>query len=693
MRCVSATIAAIAFLTPSAMIADGLLSITNYKLVSTQAINSTLSSVTYSADLLNSGPALASVTATVSTTEPFSVRVVPGQDTLNFAPVPADSQVPGSGTFTLLVSPSGFDFSALQWTFQSTVAQVIANAGPNQTVTAGSLVTLNGSASTNPSGVGTLSYRWMFTSRPTGSAAVLSNYALVMPTFVADVAGNYVIMLTVSNGTATSSASVTVTTGNSPPVAKAGPNQTVPLGSTVVLNGSGSSDVNGDPLTYSWTFIGKPTGSAATLMGANTVSPTFVADFPAVSVAPPGTEGNMPYIVQLIVNDGVTNSAPSTVTITTIYTSPVANAGPNQTVMPGSLVQLNGSGSTDVDGIPLTYHWSIVSLPSGSSATLNNPNIVNPNFTGDLLGIYVVQLIVNDGISNSAPATVTISTGPIQAPMANAGPNQGVQQHAVVQLQGSGSDPQGLPLTFQWALVSKPVGSVAVLSSTTAMSPTFTADLPGTYVAQLIVSSGFLNSPPATVTISTNSNTPPVANPGPNQIVALGATVLLDGSGSSDADNDPLTYSWKFLSVPSGSAATLTGATTAKPTFVADVAGTYVVQLIVNDGSVPSSPATVTIAMQSLIMPVNPTGKVGSTAPFQVSLAQPAPSPGVFVTFSISDSTKVTLNTTTYFIPEGQTTNPTRAPPQITGVAAGSATITGSVFGLPSASVQVQVTP
>ena len=58
------------------------------------------------------------------------------------------------------------------------------------------------------------------------------------------------------------------------------------------LNGSGSTDVDGDALTYSWTLTGKPVGSNATLSGPTTASPAFVADKFGI------------YTAQLIVNDG-----------------------------------------------------------------------------------------------------------------------------------------------------------------------------------------------------------------------------------------------------------------------------------------------------------------------------------------------------------------------------------------------------
>src|SRR5204862_1982911 len=126
-------------------------------------------------------------------------------------------------------------------------------------------------------------------------------------------------------------------------------------------------------------------------------------------------------------------------------------------------------------------------------------------------------------------------------------------------------------------------------------------DVLGTYVAQLIVNNGFLSSPAATVTI-TDQNTPPNTNAGPDQNVSTGATVTLTGAATTDADNDPITYAWTFTTRPAGSAATLTGANTVSPTFVADVAGQYVVQLIASDPFQAGAPDTVVINAASTIL-------------------------------------------------------------------------------------------
>ena len=135
-----------------------------------------------------------------------------------------------------------------------------------------------------------------------------------------------------------------------------------------------------------------------------------------------------------------------------------------------------------------------------------------------------------------------------------------------------------------------------MLPSATAVKPTFTADLSGTYIVNLVVSDGTANSAAATVTITAAvGNAAPIANAGMAQSVVVGAVVTLDGSASTDANGDSLTYNWAFTSKPSGSGATLSSATAVKPTFTADVTGTYVISLVVNDGKVNSDASSVRI--------------------------------------------------------------------------------------------------
>ncbi len=191
---------------------------------------------------------------------------------------------------------------------------------------------------------------------------------------------------------------VTITTVNSPPVADAGPDQTARVGNRIQLDGSASSDVDGDPLSYRWSLTSVPSGSGAALPDPAAVKPTIDIDLP-------GT-----YVAELIVNDAVHDSVPDLVMVTTQNTPPVAHARADQTVLVGDTVNLDGGGSSDADRDPLTHRWSLISVPSGSEAALSDPGVAAPTFVVDRPGIYVAQLIVNDGSDDSAPDTVVIST-------------------------------------------------------------------------------------------------------------------------------------------------------------------------------------------------------------------------------------------------------------------------------------------
>ena len=87
---------------------------------------------------------------------------------------------------------------------------------------------------------------------------------------------------------------------------------------------------------------------------------------------------------------------------------PTADAGPDEMVAIGRIVQLDGSRSTDPDGDTLTYWWSLVSSPAESKAALTDPLTVNPVFQIDAPGNYTIQLIVIDGSVMSEPDSLTI---------------------------------------------------------------------------------------------------------------------------------------------------------------------------------------------------------------------------------------------------------------------------------------------
>lgn len=179
---------------------------------------------------------------------------------------------------------------------------------------------------------------------PEGSNAMLSDITAIMPTFVIDVAGTYTLQLVVNDGTEDSEIdTVQVNTLNTPPIANAGPDQTVFVGDSVQLDGSNSSDADLDMLTYLWNMTAKPLDSAANLDNASIVNPSFIVDAPGF------------YTISLVLNDGSEDSNVDIILVVTENSRPVADAGIDQTGFVGDTITLDGGNSSDVDNDHLIY--------------------------------------------------------------------------------------------------------------------------------------------------------------------------------------------------------------------------------------------------------------------------------------------------------------------------------------------------
>ncbi|KAF0807151.1 putative lipoprotein [Alcanivorax xiamenensis] len=169
-----------------------------------------------------------------------------------------------------------------------------------------------------------------------------------------------------------------------------------------------------------------------------------------------------------------------------------------------------------------------------------------------------------------------------------------------VQLDGSASSsPSGDITTWQWRFLSVPEGSEAALDGADTDRASFTPDLPGTYVVQLVVNDGAADSAdtaPSRVTIT-------ALNPNPLAVVTeeinwILGTVQLDGSRSlppDGGDANLLVYDWTLTQKPEGSSAELDSGNLAYPRFTADEVGRYQAQLVVRYGDKASQPATVNI--------------------------------------------------------------------------------------------------
>jgi len=255
---------------------------------------------------------------------------------------------------------------------------------------------------------------------------------------------------------------------------------------------------------------------------------------------------------------------------------PLADAGGPYSGEAGTtLIQFDGSGSSDPDDDALTFAWD---FGDGNGAAE-----MMPTHTYASAGNFEVTLVVNDGQADSDPAVTSaaITAPPVNlAPIADPGGPYAGAPGQTIAFDGSGSaDPNDDPLTYSWDFGDGSTGS--------GVSPTHSYAAEGTYTVSLVVNDTLLDSVMATTTAEIAippANRAPTANAGGPYSGDTGVAITFDGTASSDPDGDTLNYAWNF-----GDGMTGTGAA---PTHSYAAAGTYTVSLIVNDGEFDSDPAT-----------------------------------------------------------------------------------------------------
>lgn len=277
--------------------------------------------------------------------------------------------------------------------------------------------------------------------------------------------------------------------------------------------------------------------------------------------------------------------------------APVANAGPDQQTGEETLVTLDATGSKDPGNQPLTYSWDQL---RGPTVTLSDPTAAQPTFTApELLSntALAFRVTVSNGTQTSVDAVVIKIRANDDAPTADAGPDQTVDENTLVTLDGTAStDPEGQPLTYRWKQVGGPPVN---LSDRNIAEPSFTApDLVANtdLTFRLVVSDGNTKSANTVIITVEADNDAPSANAGPDQSVAKNSLVTLDGTGSTDPEGEALTYAWLQTEGPT---VTLSNTLPAEPTFTAPDVATdtdLVFELTVMDAAT-SSVDTVTVTV------------------------------------------------------------------------------------------------
>lgn len=284
----------------------------------------------------------------------------------------------------------------------------VAVVGADGSTSIDTAIGVDGSASFVPGQpAATLTYAWRVSVAPGDAVATLSSAAEVAPTLVGDTPGLYVVRLVVTHGERASVPAYTnvrIIEQPLPPVANAGPDQSVDPGSTVTLDGTGSLDPNGQALTYAWV---QTAGTPVILSDAAAASPTFPAPLPVQALS----------FTLTVTDPGALVSQPDTVLITIRDLPPVAVIVAPLTGDEGGAVALDGTGSSDPNGDPgaaFTWAWSV---QSNLGVTLTDPAIAQPAFTvPTFCGAeqVTVSLTVTVAGQSSAPATATIDLQDIQ---------------------------------------------------------------------------------------------------------------------------------------------------------------------------------------------------------------------------------------------------------------------------------------
>lgn len=167
--------------------------------------------------------------------------------------------------------------------------------------------------------------------------------------------------------------------------------------------------------------------------------------------------------------------------------APVAVAGNDQTVQVGDTATLSGSASSDPDGDTLSFQWTLLSRPAGSAAALGSPTSVQATLVPDVKGSYQVRLTVTDSGGLAATDDVIV-TAPNRAPVSTPSASASIAAiETPVDLLGSGFDPDGDSLTYEWTLISQPNSSTASIASPTSMNTSLTPDVNGEYRIELTV--------------------------------------------------------------------------------------------------------------------------------------------------------------------------------------------------------------
>ena len=503
----------------------------------------------------------------VNTNLRYLTIVSPSIDFSNFTPMAftltADDGFGGVGSDSAIVYP----YHALLKNDLITI-----DAGPLQTVREGETVTLDVTGETKNGKP--IRYSW---AQLIGTPVSLSSYIGDEVQFIAPDLDNdnpellsfQVVGYSEGSGWASDIAMVRVLPFNGPPIADAGPDQTVSQNVFVNLVGSGT-DPEDTKLKFQWS---QKSGTEVTLY-QRTLEEVYL-------VSPFIEDDSMDLVFELKVTDSDGNFDTDDVAITVSKQNhpPIANAGPDRRIISESEVTITGVG-IDPDGDALTYTWKQV---SGDRVTFDE-SVAQISFTapqvpsGDTKRV-ILQLTVTDTLGQSDTDRLNLIVVPENnKPRVDAGPDQIVNENTLGSILCTANDAEGDPLTYTWTAAS----SDFVIHSPSNPGSTFmTPSVVDSKQVELTcsVSDGiFTVSDSLTVTVQNTLSLDIIADAGPDQIVNENVRIGLDGTNSHDQENQPLSYMWTQLS---GESVTLGSADAVEASFMSPTVANNEIKVLV----------------------------------------------------------------------------------------------------------------
>lgn len=322
---------------------------------------------------------------------------------------------------------------------------------------------------------------------------------------------------------------------------EAGPMQTVKEGQTVTLSATGQT-ANGQPISYSWIqLIGTGvqldsyTGSSVQFTAPELPNETeMILSFQVTGYSPGNGWANALALVKVIPANG----------------SPIADAGPDQSVSENALVKLIGTG-TDPDNDKLRYSWTqksgiktVIYEKATFSVYFFTPNISTNSET------LVFELTVTDSQGNSDKDDVAVTINTVNLPpRASAGPDRKVIGGSDVSITGSGIDPENGPITYSW----KQIAGETVSFDTT--QPSFSFKAPSVVsgetkrmVFQLtVMDSENQSGSDQLIIMVVPANSAPIVDAGVDQTANENTTLNLL-CAAIDPDGDMINFSWSSSS-------------------------------------------------------------------------------------------------------------------------------------------------